>query len=52
MVTEVQNTIEIGDFKTEIKGVWSAFGDGLINDGEKEMVKVTPDTIIEGVIVK
>lgn len=51
-VTEVHNTIEIGDFKTELKGVWSAFGDGLINDGEKEMVKVSPDTIIEGAIVK
>ena len=52
LVTEVQNTVEIGDFKTELKAVWSAFGDGLINDGEKEMVKVSPDTIIDGAIVK
>jgi hypothetical protein len=52
LVTEVHNTIEIGDFKTELKAVWSAFGDGLINDGEKEMVKLTPDVIIDGAIVK
>ena len=42
-ITEVHSNIEIGDFRTSIKGVWSAFGDGTMNDGDKEYAPVAKD---------
>lgn len=36
MITEVRSLIETGEFSTSIKGIWTAFGNGTINDGEKE----------------
>lgn len=38
-ITEVSNSIEMGDFKTEVKAVWVAFGDGTANDGEIQMTR-------------
>ncbi len=42
MVTEVSNNIEIGDFRTSIRGTWSAFADGNMNDGEREYSSPPP----------
>lgn len=42
LITEVNSSVEIGDFKTTIKGVWSAFGDGTVNDGDKEYAPLAP----------
>lgn len=44
MVTEVQSNIDIGDFRTTIRGTWSAFGDGTMNDGEREYADLPPNT--------
>jgi hypothetical protein len=51
LVTEIDNTIELGDFKTTLKGTWSAFADGKINDGDREFAPAPPGAIPEkGVI--
>jgi hypothetical protein len=44
LITEINNSIEIGSFKTELRGVWSAFADGTINDGELELAPVPANT--------
>lgn len=44
LITEINNTIEIGSFKTELRGVWSAFADGTINDGELELAPAPANT--------
>jgi hypothetical protein len=44
LITEINNTVEIGSFKTELRGVWSAFADGTINDGELELAPAPANT--------
>ena len=52
LVTEVNSNIESGDFRTTIKAVWAAFGDGTINDGDKQYAPPAPNAQIkEGILV-
>jgi len=46
-ITEVDNVVEVGDFKTSIRGAWSAFGDGTVNDGDKEFGPVPNGVVPE-----
>ena len=52
LITEINNSIEIGSFKTELRGVWSAFADGTINDGELEFAPVPSNVAVELGIVR